>query len=84
MALGNVIGPSGAQISGAKPLGIFSEPHVRDRGTSGVRHHQQFDRQHVNKRLGKIVSWMLLIFVVTGVVSSLLMLGAVKCSTRRR
>ncbi|MFS8513927.1 MAG: dicarboxylate/amino acid:cation symporter [Planifilum fulgidum] len=30
------------------------------------------------KRLGKIVGWMLLIFVVTGIISSLLTLGAVK------
>ena len=38
----------GAQIGGAEtPGGYFSEPHVRDRGASGVRHHQQFDRQHV-------------------------------------
>ncbi|MEW9031350.1 MAG: dicarboxylate/amino acid:cation symporter [Planifilum fimeticola] len=30
------------------------------------------------KRLGKIMGWMLLIFVVTGIISSLLTLGAVK------
>src|SRR5690606_1504684 len=75
--IGFVLGPKSAVL---KPLGdiflnlmfVIVVPLVFVTISSSIANMSSL------KRLGKIVGWMLLIFVVTGVVSSLLMLGAVK------
>ena len=81
MALGSVIGfVLGPKSAVLKPLGdiflnlmfVIVVPLVFVTISSSIANMSSL------KRLGKIVGWMLLIFVVTGVVSSLLMLGAVK------
>src|SRR5688572_22747677 len=81
IALGSVIGfILGPQSAVLKPLGdiflnlmfIIVVPLVFVTISSSIAGMSSL------KRLGKILGWMLLIFVVTGIISSLLMLGAVK------
>lgn len=81
IALGSVIGfILGPQSALLKPLGdiflnlmfIIVVPLVFVTISSSIAGMSSL------KRLGKILGWMLLIFVVTGIISSLLMLGAVK------